>query len=153
MEIEKKMLLSGKPEGLIDGTEIRQGYITTGDPEVRVRSKAGKKFFLTRKGGEGFVRSEEEIEISKEIFELLWPTTAGKRVEKTRYALTAEDGLVWEIDEYAGDLKGLFSAEVELPSETTQYVVPAEVAKVFVADVTIDKRYKNKKLATDGLPS
>jgi CYTH domain-containing protein len=31
--------------------------------------------------------------------------------------------------------------------------MPAAIAAVLVADVTTDKRYKNKKLATDGLPS
>ena len=110
----------------------------------------GEKFFVTRKGGEGFVRSEAEEEVSRKIFEILWPATAGARIEKIRYKLTTPDGFVWEIDEYR-DLD-LFTAEVELPSETTKVVIPTEIKKVLVADVTEFKGYKNKNLAVHGLP-
>jgi CYTH domain-containing protein len=151
-EIEKKFLLGGLPAGLDNGVEILQGYLSTGDPEVRVRSK-GSQFFVTRKGGEGFVRSEEEAEVSKEIFEILWPATNGARVEKVRYRLIGEDGLVWEIDKYDGHLSELFTAEVELPSEEVKPVMPKAIADVFVADVTTDKSYKNKALAVAGLPT
>jgi len=137
--------------GLYQGQQIRQGYITTSDPEVRVRDKAGA-FFLTRKGGEGFIREEEEVEISREIFCLLWPTTEGKRVEKTRYKVKADDGLVWEVDQYQGILSGLVTAEVELPTADTLATTPPSIAAVLVADVTCDKRYKNKALATSYIP-
>jgi CYTH domain-containing protein len=66
MEIEKKFLLRRLPTGISKGTKILQGYLSVGDPEVRVRAK-GEKFYLTRKGGEGFVREEEECEISKKF--------------------------------------------------------------------------------------
>ena len=151
-EIERKYLLFALPSDLGKGVEIRQGYLTVGDPEVRVRAK-GEKFFATRKGGEGFVRSEAEEEISKEVFEILWPATASKRIEKIRYKLAGTDGLVWEIDEYFGDLSGLFSAEIELPSVDTPVLMPEAVKKVLVSDVTEDKAYKNKNLATKGLPA
>jgi adenylate cyclase len=153
MEIEKKYLLNAMPAGLTNGTAIVQGYIATGDPEIRIRSKAGRSFFLTVKGGEGFVRSEVEVSISEQAFEDLWSATENKRVIKTRYELTAPDGLIWEIDEYHGSLTGLFSAEVELPDEQTAPIMPEAVEAVLVADVATDKNYKNKKLATDGLPS
>jgi adenylate cyclase len=152
-EIEKKFLLSAVPSGLYRGTQIRQGYIQTGDPEVRVRDKAGVLFTLTRKGGEGFIREEEEVEISREVFYLLWPTTEGKRIEKIRYNIHAEDGLVWEIDQYQGIHSGLVVAEVELPSAETQFTPPPTVEAVLVKDVTTDKRYKNKALATNHIPT
>jgi len=145
-EIEKKYLLSCLPVGLKKGVEIRQGYLATNDPEVRVRSKGGK-FFLTRKGGEGFVREEQEIEIAKEIFDLLWPLTAKARIEKVRYAVKAADGLIWEVDEYHGKLGGMFTAEVELPDETIQPLIPDAIAVAVHVDVTLDQRYKNKNLA------
>lgn len=151
MEIEKKFLLSTLPAGVGSPVEIRQGYLAVGDPEVRVRQK-GTKFFVTRKGGEGFAREEAEAEVSREVFEILWPATEGARIEKTRYSHTSPDGLIWEVDEYHGGLTGLFTAEVELPNESTEAVVPIAIAAVFVADVTNDKRYKNKNLATKGLP-
>lgn len=150
-EIEKKFLLAALPKGLYRGQQIRQGYITTSDPEVRVRDKAGV-YFLTRKGGEGFVREEEEVEISREIFYLLWPTTEGRRVEKIRFQVSSDDGLVWEVDQYQGILSGMVTAEVELLSADTAANMPASIAAVLVADVTCDKRYKNKALATSYIP-
>lgn len=146
-EIEKKYLLSSRPAGLIKGSAIRQGYLAAGDPEVRVRSK-GAKFFLTRKGGEGFVREEEELEITAQMFGILWPLTAGARIEKIRYAVKATDGLVWEVDEYRGKLTGMYTAEVELPSEDFQPVFPDAIAVAVHADVTTDARFKNKNLAS-----
>lgn len=151
-EIEKKYLLAGLPAGVVKGTEIRQGYLSVGDPEVRVRSK-GDKFFVTRKGGEGFVREEDEAEVSVEVFQILWSATEGRRIEKTRFKLVGNDDLTWEVDQYYGRLQGLFTAEVELPSSETEAEMPAVIAEVFVRDVTEDKAYKNKALAVKGLPA
>jgi CYTH domain-containing protein len=65
------------------------------------------------------VRSEEEYEISNEVFEILWSLTEKARIEKTRYEIIGADNLVWEIDEFqTGATEGLFLAEVELPDES-----------------------------------
>jgi CYTH domain-containing protein len=150
-EIEKKFLLSALPDGVHDATKISQGYVRNGDPEVRLRMK-GNKYFITLKKGEGFIRSEKELEIKKSLFDLLWEATQDARIEKTRYTLIAQDGLTWEIDEYSGNLKGLITAEVELPNENAKFDIPTEVQIVILADITKDKRYKNKNLATKGIP-
>ncbi len=152
MEIEKKFLLRTLPTGITKGTKILQGYFSVGNPEVRERAK-GEKFFLTRKGGEGFIREEEEYEISKETFEILWSLTEDARIEKTRYEIIGEDGLVWEIDEFQTHLtEGLFLAEVELQDESTVPEIPPAIAEVIERDVTADEAYKNKNLAINGLP-
>lgn len=149
-EIEKKFLLRSLPTGITKGTKILQGYLSVGNPEVRVRSKGGK-FFLTRKGGEGFVREEEEYEISKEMFEILWSLTEDARIEKTRYEIIGEGGLVWEIDEFQTPLtEGLFLAEVELQDESIVPEIPPAIAEVIENDVTTDGLYKNKNLAING---
>lgn len=152
LEIEKKFLLRRLPRGIANGVKILQGYLSVGNPEVRVRAK-GERFFLTRKGGEGFVRSEEEYEISKEAFEILWTLTANARIEKTRYEIVGEDGLTWEIDEFQGaSIDNLFLAEVELPNESVAPEIPRSIAEVIESDVTTDEVYKNKNLAIDGAP-
>ncbi len=152
-EIEKKFLLRGLPNGTANGIEISQGYLSVGNPEVRVRTK-GARFFLTRKGGEGFVREEEECEISKEIFDILWSLTEVARIEKTRYEIVGGDGLVWEIDKFQTALtEGLFVAEVELPDESIVPEIPPAIAEVIERDVTVDEAYKNKNLAINGLPN
>jgi CYTH domain-containing protein len=151
-EIEKKFLLRDLPTGITNGIKILQGYLSASDPEVRVRAK-GEKFFLTKKSGEGFIREEEEYEISKEAFGILWSLTEDAKIEKTRYEITGENGLIWEIDEFQSPrLRGLFIAEIELPDETIDIKIPLAVADVIEKDVTTDRRYKNKNLAINGFP-
>lgn len=147
-EIEKKYLLTGLPIGAADGVIITQGYLSVGDPEIRVRKK-GDECFLTQKGGAGFVREEEEQPISEAVFEILWSLTANARIEKTRYEIVGVDGLLWEIDEFlfTSDEK-LFLAEVELPDESVIPEVPPAVESVVVREVTDEAAYKNKNLAT-----
>ena len=146
-EIEKKFLLRSLPTGAANGTKIRQGYLSVGSPEVRVRAK-GEKFFLTGKSGAGFVRQEQEYEISKEIFDILWALTGNARIEKTRYEIVADDGLKWEIDEFQiSRIERLFLAEVELPNESVVPEIPPAIAEVIERDVTDEEAYKNKNLA------
>jgi adenylate cyclase len=146
-EIEKKFLLRSLPMGAANGTKIRQGYLSVGNPEVRVRAK-GEKFFLTGKSGAGFVRQEQEYEISKEIFDILWALTGNARIEKTRYEIVADDGLKWEIDEFqTSRIERLFLAEVELPNELVVPEIPPAIAEVIERDVTDEEAYKNKNLA------
>lgn len=149
-EIEKKFLLRRLPTGITNGVKILQGYLSVGDPEVRVRVK-GDQFFLTRKSGEGFVRSEEEYAISKEIFQILWSLTVNARIEKTRYEINGADGLLWEIDEFdAASGEKLFLTEVELPDVSIVLEIPPEIARVIEKDITTDEMYKNKNLAING---
>jgi CYTH domain-containing protein len=116
--------------------------------EVRVRDKGGK-FFTTVKSGGTLERAEYEFEIDADMFESLWPFTLSKRVEKVRYRLPMQDGLVCELDIFSGDLEGLVMAEVEFPD--AQMAESFSVPDWFGEDVTSDSRYKNKNLATKGL--
>ena len=146
IEIERKFLVAEPPSNLErwPSTAIEQGYLAITDdrPEVRVRRRGGRAF-LTVKSGAGRVRVEEEIEIEPDRFE-------GLRIEKTRYEIEADGGLVIELDVYTGDLAGLVVAEVEFDSEkAAEAFAPPEW---FGADVTEDVRYKNQRLARDGAP-
>ena len=153
MEIERKFLVAAPP-GDLDrhpASAIEQGYlaIEPGGVEVRVRRRAGKAV-LTAKAGTGRTRAEEEVAIDAGAFERLWPLTEGRRVEKVRHLIPAENGLTIELDVYGGDLAGLVVAEVEFPDEAAAdaFVAPAWMG----ADVTDDERYKNHRLAVDGRP-
>lgn len=152
-EIERQWLLARLPEGLGEGTEIFQGYLATGDPEVRVRRK-GDKFFLTRKSGEGVVRDEGvgDVEISPDAFSILWPLTTGAQLRKFRHCVTSPDGLVWEVDEYRDRLASLVVVEVELSEETYVPHIPEVISPHVVREVTNDLRYQDKNLAVHGLP-
>jgi CYTH domain-containing protein len=153
IEIERKFLVTRLPDDL-DGhpaRPIRQGYLAIegGGNEVRVR-QIGDATVLTVKRGGGRTRIEEEIPIEPAAFERLWPLTEGRRVEKVRHLLPAGDAIVLELDVYEGDLEGLLVAEVEFASEADAdaWVAPPWLG----AEVTQDERYKNHRLATDGVP-
>jgi len=153
VEIERKFLVEQLPNGLesFPSREIEQGYLAiTDDVEVRVR-RYGQESFVTVKSSGDESRVEEEIEIDGRRFDSLWPLTEGRRVEKRRYRIPAGDGLTIELDVYHGRLTGLVTAEVEFGSraDADGFAPPAWLSR----EVTDDPRYKNKRLATEGLPS
>jgi CYTH domain-containing protein len=150
-EIERKFVLEGGTELTrgVDGVPIRQGYLTAGEVmEVRLRAK-GDRRFLTVKSGSGLVREEREVELSSEQFEALWPTTEGRRIEKTRYEIGLGE-LVVELDVYHGELAGLCTAELEFASEeeARSFDPPEWLGR----EVTEDDRYANRNLALRGRP-
>jgi adenylate cyclase len=153
MEIERKYLADRLPDDLdkYPAREIDQGYLAiTDDVEVRVR-RYGDQTFLTIKSGGDLARVEEEIEIEARRFDALWPLTEGRRLQKRRYAIPAGDGLTIELDVYHGSLSGLRVAEVEFDSaDAAEAFAPP---RWFGRELTDDPRYKNKRLATGGLPA
>ena len=117
MERERTFLVADMPELPDAGTRIRQGYLAIdGEVQVRIREREGDGRTLTVKGGRGAVRTEVELVIGVERFEALWPLTAGRRIDKTRYVVPV-DGAAAEVDVFAGDLTGLVLVEVELESD------------------------------------
>ena len=152
-EIERKFRLSEAPEWLGDHDSVRieQGYlaIEVGDgAEVRLRRK-GSETLLTVKRGSGRIRDEEEIEVSAQQFEALWPLTEGRRLAKVRY-LVPHDTSTIEVDVFEGDLGELVTGEVEFESEAAsdEFEPPDWLGE----EVTGDLRFANETLAVDGLP-
>ena len=145
-EIEHKFLLTGSGwrDAADAGVKLVQGYFEGSGPTVRVRL-AGNDAFLTIKGkAAGVARNEYEYAIPfgdavKMLQEFCYPRV----VSKIRYRVPAENGLVWEIDEYLGANAGLFTAEIELPSEDTAFVRSPWLGE----DVSADKRYRNRSLS------
>lgn len=103
----------------------------------------------TIKRGTGLVREEVERSIERAEFERLWPLTAGRRIEKTRYRIR-EGELVWELDRFHA--LPLVMLEVELPAVNASAALPAWAAPLVVREVTDDPRYRNAALAIEGLP-
>jgi CYTH domain-containing protein len=152
LEIERKFIV-GEVPAVVDGLKgeaIRQGYIAAeGEVEVRLRAK-GEKLFLTVKRGAGLVREEREVELSTHQFEVLWPSTEGWRLEKTRYQVPIGE-LTLEVDVYSNPLAGLVTAEVEFLTEkdAATFVPPSWIG----VEITDDRRYSNRNLARFGRPS
>ncbi|MFD8738157.1 CYTH domain-containing protein [Streptomyces sp. NPDC059618] len=151
LEIERKFLLEGEAVPSAVATEpIEQGYIAvTGDgTEVRLRRIAGNCFLTVKRGKGGFSRIEVELSVTDSEFEELWPATAGARLVKTRHSVRLDDVLAY-VDVYEQNLSGLRTVEVEFPSE--------ELARAFTPpdwfgpEITGSDRYKNRRLAVEGL--
>jgi CYTH domain-containing protein len=144
-EIERKFLVVGDAwrQGAI-GVLYRQGYLcTTPERTARVRV-AGDKGYLTVKGSRtGVSRLEFEYSIPLEDAQAMLDALCVRPlIEKTRYRID-HGGLVWEVDEFAGENAGLVIAEVELKREDQEVSLPAWVGK----EVSADDRYANSSLA------
>lgn len=154
MEIERRFLLAEVPDATVlgHGEPLRQGYLAEED-DVSVRLRiTDREATLTVKAGRGLSRTEVELPVSFEQAAALWPHTASRRIDKTRHrvAIDADGGPVVEVDVYAGDLDGLFTAEVEFDSvaDATEFVPPAW----FGREVTGERAWTNAALARHGRP-
>lgn len=151
-EIERKFLVQRVPEGIrrCRHTCIQQGYVAVegSRAEVRLR-RQDERMLLGMKSGGGIVRQETEVLLSKDQFDALWPCTAGRRLEKTRYFMPF-NGLEIEVDVYRGALSGLVVAEVEFGSEQAarSFAGPSW----FGREISGDPAYKNARLCENGLP-
>lgn len=152
VEIERKFLVADLPDlNNAQKSVIRQGYLTgpSDSVELRLRQK-DDQLFLTLKSDGGVTRVERESEVSQPQFDVFWPQTEGRRVEKTRWTGALADGLQFELDLFEGALAPLRLVEVEFTSEpAAQDFVPPPW---FGPEVTLDKAYKNKSLALNGAP-
>ncbi len=144
-EIERKFLVRDERwRSLATGTEYRQGYIPSKDGySVRVRI-ADNQGFLTIKGPTvGISRLEFEYPIPVEDAQKMLDQLCERpQIEKTRYKIEL-DGLIWEVDEFAGDNQGLIVAEVELTDENQTIQLPDWIGE----EVSEDLRYFNINLA------
>lgn len=144
-EIERKFLVSGDFRPFVKKqTRIVQGYLSS-VPErtVRIRIK-GDKGFITVKGignASGASRYEWEKEIPLQETEELLKICEPGVIDKVRYLVTAGPH-TFEVDEFAGENKGLIVAEVELASETETFERPSWLG----TEVTGDTRYYNSML-------
>ncbi|MEE8256976.1 MAG: hypothetical protein V3R60_03725 [Acidobacteriota bacterium] len=130
----------------VDWVDIYQGYLPGDRIIERIRQTQGLngvKFLRTIKLGFGVSRIEIEDSVNAELFEALWPLTAGKRVHKRRYRVP--DGeLTWEIDEFLD--QPLYLAEVELDAERSP-AIPEWLRSHIEREVTDEAAFANVNLA------
>ena len=159
LEVERKFLVATPDWQTLSADRVmrfRQGYLAIGGgpedlPETRVRLSepldgAGSPpsaACLTIKGQGARTRQEIEFEVPLSQAEDLLGMCAGRTLLKDRYVIPF-GGLDWEVDVYRGPLEGLVVAEVELPSEEYDLILPDWVGQ----EVSDDKSFKNARLAT-----
>jgi len=145
IEIERKFLVQDNSwkEGAV-GKLYCQGYLSREKGHVvRVR-RVEERAFLTVKGaGDGLSRPEYEYEIPVEDGqELLDTLCEHPLIEKLRY-LVQYEGMVWEVDEFFKENRGLVVAEIELSSPEQRFREPPWLG----VEVTGDPRYYNSSLS------
>jgi CYTH domain-containing protein len=145
VEIEKKFLLKDDSwrKQATTSMHYRQGYLSSQSGRVvRIRT-VEEKAYLTIKGKSvGAVRSEYEYEIPyEEAVEILSQVCEKPIIEKIRYKIMYQ-GLLWEIDEFEAENKGLVIAEVELEDEHQTINLPPWIGE----EVTLQDKYYNASL-------
>lgn len=144
LEIEKKFLVQNMEwKEQTKGTFYRQGYLSSRkERTVRIRTIEDKAYLTIKGISRGAIRSEYEYEIPyEEAVEMLIDICEKPIIEKVRY-IVMHNGLLWEIDEFAGENAGLIVAEVELEDENQAIDLPPWIG----AEVTTDERYFNANL-------
>lgn len=149
IEIERKYLLRALPAAVRDArhVEVDQGYLPGEKIRERLRHYRGdgeERWVRSLKAGRGVARIEVEEEVTRELFDAMWPLTAGRRVRKRRHYVP-EGSLTWEIDEFLD--RELVLAELELPSESHEVRLPDWLEPYVVREVTDDPAYLNSTLA------
>jgi CYTH domain-containing protein len=150
VETEQKFLLRSLPPRALEGVSMHmlQGYVPGQRVHERLRrveSGGATEWVRTVKLGSGLQRVEIEENTTEQIFEQMWPLTAGRRIEKIRYAIE-DGGYVWVIDKFLD--RDLVLAEVELPTLGLTPAIPDWLAPHLVRDVTSDPTYVNANLAS-----
>lgn len=148
MEIERKWMVNGWPEGLVLVEEftMRQGYLSV-RPTVRIREEAltggETKYILCFKSAGGIAREEIEREIDPVLFAELENKIIGAAkplIQKLRRSYALPGGLVLEVNHVDEGLPGEFwYAEVEFETVAqARAFVPAAVglAEYLADDVT-----------------
>ena len=149
MEIERKFLIEGFPQGEYVKEKFAEQYYITTDPYVRIRKSesAGKvSYKLTFKGQGTLARTETELDLTESQYEELKTLCKGRPLKKHTRIYPLENGLFLEASAVnEGEEGAFFYGEVEFPTE--------EAAKEFIPlpylgkDVTEDDEYKMNKVA------
>jgi len=151
IEIERKFLLAndGWRAGIERSEPIAQGYLVgaqalrDGTARASVRARlAGTQAWLNIKAARlGIERAEFEYPIPVDDARNLLATLCDGVLEKTRHHVRV-DGVLFEVDEFAGDNRGLIVAEVELPAVDAPFPRPPWLGR----EVSTLTRYYNVNL-------
>lgn len=145
IEIERKFLVIGRPDHAPDKVhKIRQGYVARENGNtVRIRQKNNRYILSVKANHKGIGRHELEYEIPEDEGEILFSILAHEPIEKTR-EIYRINGMIWELDIFAGANAGLMLAEVELESEDQHVQLPDWVGP----EVTGLSKFYNANIAT-----
>ena len=156
IERERRWLCRSVPRDLVRQTEMITDLYVTGTRlrlrEARPTDGQAPMLRLTRKADVDIhTRLITSIYLSEGEFAVLATTLAGNRIRKLRHRLHSPAGVVLLVDEFQGELEGLFIAEAEL--KTVEQLIAYPRPEFAVCEVTDDHTYTGGYLAHHGLPS
>jgi len=150
-EIERKFLVKNFDwKRKSNGVVYQQGYLSNDSSRtvrIRLEGKVGKLTIKGRKTGLSGDEFEYDLPV-KDAKYLLRNLCKQPTILKKRYKVHF-NGLVWEVDVFEGENKGLIIAEVELNSADQKIKIPKWVGK----EVTRDRRFRNANLVTHPYPN
>lgn len=145
IEIERRFLLANDTwrESAAPPLLLKQGYLSVEkERTIRVRI-VGEQAWLTLKGYiSDLTRSEFEYPIPLADAENILANMCPFKMEKLRYFLNYQ-GFNFEIDEFFGENAPLIIAELELPSEESEFPRPNWLGE----EITADGRFTNAYLS------
>lgn len=121
---------------------LRQGYIRSDSPSIRIRVGEPRGPVLTCKNGEGVKRHEVETVVPEELAVSLFEAAGDRVIEKIRWVIGP-----WKLDRFVGGLEGLFLMEIELDHEHDPIPEPPAGIRI-LREVTDHKRFTSSYLAS-----
>ena len=124
IRVEETFLLKELPKELkkCKKIEIEQGYISEASDPIRIR-KRGDSYSVTRKimaiPGNQSLREHLDIPIDKQDFDVLWKNVS-RSLKKNRYYYSQTMDYEIRVDEFMGDLKGIYLIELIFADETAR---------------------------------
>jgi CYTH domain-containing protein len=152
VEIERKFLVRDDTwrRHVAHQHEIRDGLVAVADGrKVRVRICDQRATLTVKSKTAGLANIEFEYQIPlADAEEMMAHHCLHAGLAKTRY-FVPHGGHTWQVDVYREILAGVVLAEVEIPSETTELVLPPWVGR----EVTGDPAYKKLNMVNARLGS
>lgn len=148
LEIERKYLVndSSYKQRAMCKVHIKQGYLSLSPTcTIRVRVWDDKGFITIKSNNQpdSIAHFEWEKELSLDEVAPLFSLCVSGIIEKNRWVVPLDEGLLCEVDEFMGANEGLVLAEVELEASDQLFQRPD-----FLGDeVTNDERYYNSYLS------
>lgn len=150
IEIERKFLVTGDSwrDNVVRQQNMRQGYLNRisadgSKASVRIRITGDEAFLNIKEAVTGSSRLEYDYGVPlPDASEMLDALCQQPLIDKTRY-IVEYAGFTWEIDVFHGENAGLVVAEIELPSEDTDFEKPGWLGR----EVTEQRRYYNAALS------